>query len=85
MKSLERRFNNITEKKPNQSSYLCFAEAIKRRGFSQQTIHRWFQKLVDKSDYAKGEKKGLLENLGNLSNPVRTTEIEGKTASQTII
>lgn len=78
MKSLERRFISIAEKKPNQSSYMCFAEAIKEQGFSKQTIHRWFQKLVDKSDYAKGEKKGLLENLANLSSPVRTTEIKTK-------
>ena len=80
MKSIERRFNSIAEKKPNQSSYMCFAEAIKGQGFSKQTMHRWFQKLVDKSDYAKGEKKGLLENLEKLSNPMRTTKIKDKLA-----
>ena len=80
MKSLERRFNNITEKNPRWSSYICFAEAVKERGFSEQTIHRWFQKLVDKNDYARSEKKEILAHLNSLSNPVRTTKNRGKTA-----
>ena len=80
MKSIERRFNNITEKKPFWSSYTCFAEAIKGQKFSEQIIHRWFNKLVDKDDYAKSEKKTVLEFLVSLSNPVRTTGNEGKSA-----
>jgi len=77
MKSLERRFNNITEKNPNWSSYICFAEAIKGQNFSKQIIHRWFNKLVEKGDYAKNEKKAVLAFLVGLSNPVRTTGNEG--------
>lgn len=80
MRSLERRFNNITKKNPYWSSYVCFAEAIKGQDFSRQTIHRWFQKLVDKDDYAKNEKKGTLAYLESLTNPLRTTEIKDKTA-----
>ena len=80
MKSIERRFNNVAEKNPSWSSYICFAEAIREQGFSRQTIHRWFQKLVDKNDYAKSEKKEILANLEGLSNIVRATEIKGKTA-----
>ena len=58
MKSIERRFKNIEEKNPFWSSYICFAEAIQGQRFSKQTVHRWFQKLVDKDDYAKKKKKG---------------------------
>lgn len=78
MKSLERRFNNIAEKNQNWSSYICFAEAIKEKGFSEQIIQRWFNKLVEKEDYAKNEKKAIVRFLVNLSNPVRTTGNEGK-------
>lgn len=70
MKSLERRFRNILEKNPCRSSYICFAEAVRGRKFSRQTIHRWFRKLVDKSDYDKKERKTLLANLSELSNAV---------------
>lgn len=80
MKSLKRRFNNITEKNQNWSSYVCFAEAIKGRGFSKQTIHHWFQKLVDKNDYAKSDKKIILAHLEVLSNSVRTTGNGDKSA-----
>lgn len=82
MKSLERRFNNITEKKPFWSSFICFAEAVKGQGFNRQTIHRWFQKLVDKNDYARSEKRAVLAHLENLTTPLRTTEIKEKTNSQ---
>lgn len=74
MKSLQRRFNITIEKNPNLSSYSCFARAIKEQGFNKQTIHRWFQKLVDKDDYTKKEKRAVLAHLENLSNPLRTTQ-----------
>ena len=48
MKSLERRFNNITKKNLYWSSCTCFTEAIEKQNFSKQTIHRWFNKLVEK-------------------------------------
>lgn len=70
MKSLERRFNNISKKNPNLSSYLCFVEAVRGQGFSKQTIHNWFSQLVDKEDYNKTEKRALLEHLTNLSNVI---------------
>ena len=74
MKSLQRRFDSIVEKNPNLSSYTCFARSIKGQGFNKQTIHRWFQKLVDKDDYEKKEKRAILAHLENLSKPVRTTK-----------
>lgn len=80
MKSIERRFKDVAERNPNYSSYLCFAEAIKKQGFSKQTIQRWFNKLVDKDDYAKNEKRETVDFLVNLSSPVRTTGNEGKSA-----
>ncbi len=79
MKSLERLFNSIAEKNPNWSSYVCFAEAIKGRGFGKQTIPRWFQKLVDKKDYERSDKKEILAHLENLTNTPRTTKNKGKT------
>lgn len=78
MKSLERRFNNITEKKPFWSSFICFAEAIKGQRFTPPILHRWFQKLVEKDDYAKSEKRALLQHMGSLSNTLKTTEIKEK-------
>jgi hypothetical protein len=80
MRSIKRRFNNIAERNPNYSSYLCFAEAIKEQRFSKQMIQRWFNKLVDKNDYARSEKRGTVDFLVNLSNPVRTTGIRDKSA-----
>jgi hypothetical protein len=78
MKSLQTRFNQISQKHPYWSSYTCFAEAITSQQFSQSILHRWFQKLVEKDDYAKNEKKAVLEHLENLTNLPRTTENKAK-------
>lgn len=82
MKSLERRFNNITEKNYFWSSFICFAEAIKGQRFTPSILHRWFQKLVEKDDYAQSDKRTLLRHLDCLSNPLRTTGNEGENARQ---
>lgn len=67
MRSIQRKFNKIVERNPLWSSYLCFAEAIRKRGFSSQTISRWFNKLVDKNDYDKKEKKGIVMHFVQIS------------------
>lgn len=82
MKSLERRFNNITEKNIFWSSFICFAEAVKGQRFTPSILHRWFQKLVQKDDYAQSNKRTLLRHLDFLSNPLRTTGNESKNARQ---
>ena len=69
MKSIKRRFNNIEKKNPYWRSYICFAEAMKGQDFSGQTIRRWFNKLVDKNDYAKSDKKAILNHLDTLTKP----------------
>lgn len=74
MKSIERRFNNISEKSSNLSTYSCFARAIAGQAFNRGTIHRWFYRLVDNDDYADRDKRAILANLQVLTNTARTTE-----------
>ncbi|MDO8558629.1 MAG: hypothetical protein Q7S09_05645 [bacterium] len=80
MKSLERRFKNISEKKPLWSTHTCFALAIQEQDFGTQAIHRWFNRLVSNDDYAKNEKRAILRHLEKLTKPVRTTGIEDQTS-----
>ena len=70
MRSVERRYKNIEERNPFWSSYICFAEAVKNQHFNRQAISRWFGKLVEKDDYARSDKKQILNHLEDLSNPV---------------
>lgn len=72
MKSIERRFKDIREKKQGWSSYIVFAQAVTGQKFSKETIRRWFNKLVDKDDYVASDKKNLLTNLESLTNDVTT-------------
>ena len=75
MRSIGRRFKNITEKKPLWSSYLCFAEAIKGQKFTKPMINRWFSKLVEKDDYSKSDKRQILKQLEDLSNHIEDTQL----------
>lgn len=69
MRSIQRRFNNVTKRNTELSSYVCFARAIKGQRFIKQMISRWFYKLVEEDDYSKNDRRALLSHLDKLSNP----------------
>lgn len=81
MKSLQRRFRK-EQRNQNQSSIVSFYGAVIGGNFSKQMIQRWFNKLVSKDDYDKGNKKEIINDLHLLSNKVRRTgnvsELEDK-------
>ena len=75
MKSLERRFSNISQFNPVWSSYICFVEAVKDQNFSKRIVNYYFNKLVEKDDYAIAEKREIVEYLNMLStNPLKVAE-----------
>jgi predicted RNA-binding protein YlxR (DUF448 family) len=78
MRSIERRFNKFNNKNPGLSTYINFSQAIKGQKFSKDLISRWFNRLVEKEDYDKKDKRGLIDYLVNLSNHSKTTGIEPK-------
>ncbi len=84
MRSLKRVFENIKRENPNWSDYTCFSYAISGKGFSKKIISRYFNKLVDKGDYSRREKKEILECLFRLSQRIKTglrkADSEGKLA-----
>lgn len=77
MRSLKHEFEEQQRKNPVYcSDYLNFAEAIKDRGFNQNTIRRQFEKLVDVDDYSKQAKNAVLQFLYASSNPSRRADLE---------
>jgi len=81
MKSIERRFNNTVAKNSHWSSYFCFAEAIKGQDFSKRIMHCWFNKLVDKNDYAKSDKRAILTHLDVLAKCTEDSLKRGQISS----
>lgn len=67
MRSIEKRFEQIGRRNIFLGSYICFALAISQQGFGTQAISRWFNKLVQKDDYDKCDKKSLLTHLMHLT------------------
>jgi len=80
MRSVRRVFKRIEAKNPYRSSLLCFAEAVRGRSFSRKTIIRNFNALVDKEDYAKNERKEIVEFLAELSKDAEEGYFKGKFA-----
>ncbi len=67
MKSIKRVFEKIKIEHPYWSDYTCFSKTISGKRFSRETISRYFNKLVEKDDYSKRDKKDTLEWLFSLS------------------
>ncbi len=78
MRSIEARFKKVESEHPDWSSYVCFANAIYGQGFCKDKIHRHLNKLVEKDDYHKSEKKEILRFLVAHSDTLRGTENEVK-------
>ncbi|OGF33654.1 hypothetical protein A2223_00055 [Candidatus Falkowbacteria bacterium RIFOXYA2_FULL_35_8] len=72
MKSVERRYAEVTRKNPNKGSYICFCEAIENQRFNKRILSKWFYKLVNKDDYFVSDGiKDLINHFYRLSNPVK--------------
>ena len=66
MRSIEIRLAEIAKKHPRWTSWSCFVHIINGKGFGKQTISKLFDKLVDKDDFARNEKKEHLIYLSKL-------------------
>lgn len=69
MKSIKANLIKLIEINPNKGSYILLAEAVKNKNFSRKAILKAFSEYVSKSEYSIEDKKKLIHNLYNLSNP----------------
>ena len=67
-KSIQENFDNVLKRKPNASSYLCFAEAISGKKIKRSILRKWFKELVSRDDYGYKEERGTFEYLYLLSH-----------------
>jgi hypothetical protein len=68
MKSIETSLKTIQEKNPTWSSFVCFAEVIRKGNFKDwKNVVSWFNRLVDKDEYDKSDKKDILIWLQTLA------------------
>lgn len=67
MRSIQRRFNHFQNQNNNLSSFSNFTKAVRGQHFSKDIIGRWFNKLVEKDDFVKADKRTLIKHLVSLS------------------
>lgn len=68
MKSIKNTFNKVKSKQPALGSYICLAEAVKNKHYTQDAISRAFTSLMPKDEYQSTERRGLIKQLATLSN-----------------
>lgn len=68
MRNIKSRFEAMTKKYPNHSSYLCFGRAVCGQNFSPRFISKFFDELVDKDDYDRSDKKEHIRHFLSLTN-----------------
>jgi hypothetical protein len=70
MRPIEIRLAEIAKKHPRWSSWSCFVHIINGKRFGKQTISNLFDRLVDKNDYARNERKELIGYLLKLQTKI---------------
>jgi hypothetical protein len=63
---MREKFIELTERYPNHSSFIVYGRLIKmtpKEGWNRRKIVKWFNLLVDPTDYLKSDKVSLLEGL----------------------
>jgi hypothetical protein len=63
MRSIQARFQNMSEKYPDVNSLINFGRAIWSQKFSRPMIKYWFNLLVEKDDYDPKDKIKLLRHF----------------------
>jgi len=69
MRSLEARFRRCQKKHQEVGDFVNLGRAVKDQKFSEQTIRRFFNKLIEKDDYSSGDKQQLIKHLIGLTTP----------------
>ena len=74
MRSLERRFNIQQDKHPYYSTLVNFGHAVEHQRFTQPIIAKYFNLLVEKSDYQASDRDAIIEHLLQLSHSEKPAE-----------
>lgn len=69
MRSINARYQKLKRTSGYQySSYLCFARSVRGQMFSYEIVSKWFNILVEKTDYRQQDRNAIVAHLHKLSN-----------------
>lgn len=77
MKSIQKNFEHLQKRNPGWSSNTCFAMTVAHKKYGHKNIIYWFNKLVEKDDYARKEKNITIASHDKLSNMSEEGMIRG--------
>ncbi len=74
MRSIERKFKKIKSSNPYLGAYPCLVQAIKNKNYVRRSLLNAFKKLMPDDEYAKDEKKELVDYLEKMTKPSEEDE-----------
>lgn len=83
MRNIEANYKKIQARNPNLGTHPCLVQAVRYKKFSRKSLVKAFSELMPESEYAKDEKKELIDYLENQTNLAVEGEIRGKNGSGT--
>ena len=67
MEDITSLFFSVQQDNPHWSSYVCLLEAIRGKGYGRKTCEFYFDDLVDRDDYSKRDREGLIQTMLDIS------------------
>lgn len=68
MRSIERRFIEMSKRHPDHSTFVCFGHAVRHQEFTRDMMSWWFKKLVDPEDYEDKYRSTWMDHFDYLTN-----------------
>ena len=84
MRSIEANYKKVQARNPNLGTYPCLAQVVRYKKFSRKSLVKAFNELMPESEYAKDEKKELIDYLESQTNLAEEGEIRAKNGSGTV-
>ena len=78
MRSIEASYRKVQAKDPSLGTHPCLVQAVRYKKFSRKSLVKAFNELMPESEYARDEKKELIDYLENQTNLAEEGEIRGK-------
>ena len=68
MRSIEASFKKVQSRNLNLGAYPCLAQVVKGKHFARKSLVKAFNELMPESEYAREEKKELIDHLETVTN-----------------
>jgi len=74
MRSITANYRKVESRNPNLGAYPCLVRVVRGKEFSRKSLVKAFNELMPENEYARNEKKELIDYLENQSSLAEEVE-----------